>query len=284
LISLGDPCGNPEAFDELILAFRDYADRHALTPCFYEASETQLHRYHDAGMSLFKLGETAVVNIDGFTLAGKRGESLRHSANRARRDGARFQVLDQPLGEDVWAQLRTISDVWLDDRGAAEKGFSLGRYDETYLRRSPIAVIRIAERIVAFANLLPDYGSHAQMSIDLMRHRPDAPKGTMDLMFVELIQYAREQAYQYFNLGMAPLGGVGETRYARAGERAARLAFEYGNRFYNYKGLRSFKEKFHPQWRSAYLAYPVMAPLPLLLMDSAALIAGGYRRIFFKPN
>jgi len=81
---------------------------------------------------------------------------------------------------------------------------------------------------------------------------------------------------------MAPLVGVGETRYARAGERVARLAYEYGNRFYNYKGLRSFKEKFNPEWRSAYLAYPVLTPLPMLLIDSAALIAGGYRRIFFK--
>ena len=81
---------------------------------------------------------------------------------------------------------------------------------------------------------------------------------------------------------MAPLGGVGENRYARTGEKVARLAYEYGNRFYNYKGLRSFKEKFHPEWRSVYLAYPVLTPLPMLLMDSAALIAGGYRRIFFK--
>jgi phosphatidylglycerol lysyltransferase len=117
-----------------------------------------------------------------------------------------------------------------------------------------------------------------------MRYRPDAPPGTMDYLFVELIQYAQAQGYQYFNLGMAPLGGVGETRYARASEKVARLAFEYGKRFYNYKGLRSFKEKFHPQWRSAYLAYPVLTPLPTLLMDSAALIAGGYRRIFFRSD
>jgi len=284
LISLGDPCGNPEAFDAMILAFREYADRHDLTPCFYEASETHLHFYHDAGMALFKLGETALVDVATFTTAGKRGESLRHSANRAQRDGTTFEMLSQPVDEQIWPQLRAVSDAWLADRGAAEKGFSLGSYNETYLRRGPIAVIRVEERIVAFATLLPDYGSHSQISIDLMRHRSDAPKGTMDFLFVELIRHAREQGYRYFNLGMAPLGGVGETRYARTGEKVARLAFEYGNRFYNYKGLRSFKEKFHPQWRSAYLAYPVLTPLPLLLMDSAALIAGGYRRIFLKSD
>jgi phosphatidylglycerol lysyltransferase len=82
---------------------------------------------------------------------------------------------------------------------------------------------------------------------------------------------------------MAPLAGVGETRYARPRERVARLAFEHGSRFYNYKGLRSFKEKFQPEWRGSYLAYPPFSPLPALLLDIAALVAGGYRRIFFGP-
>jgi phosphatidylglycerol lysyltransferase len=117
-----------------------------------------------------------------------------------------------------------------------------------------------------------------------MRYGPAAPSGTMDFLFIELLLYARTRGYRYFNLGMAPLGGVGETRYARAGERVAGLAFQYGNRFYNYKGLRSFKEKFHPEWRSSYFAYPVLTALPPLLIDSAALIAGGYRRIVFKPD
>jgi len=284
LISLGDPCGDPDAFDAAILAFRDYADLHDLTPCFYEVSETHMHYYHDAGFALFKLGETAMVAVADFTIAGKRGESLRHSINRARRDGAEFGLLEQPLDTGLWPQLHAISDSWLAARHTAEKGFSLGNYNEPYLRHSPVAVIRIQEKIVAFANLMPGYGSHSVLGIDLMRHLPEAPPGTMDLLFVELIQYAKAQGYRYFNLGMAPLGGVGETRYARTGEKLARLAYEYGNRLYNYKGLRSFKDKYHPEWRSAYLAYPVLTPLPVLLLDTMALIAGSYRRIFFKPD
>ena len=284
LISLGDPCGDPDAFDAAILAFRDYADLHDLTPCFYEVSETHMHHYHDAGFALFKLGETAMISLADFTMAGKRGESLRHSINRARRDGTEFELLEQPLDASLWSQLQAISDSWLAERHAAEKGFSLGNYNEAYLRRSAIAVIRVQQQIVAFANLMPDYGSHSVLSIDLMRHLPDAPPGTMDLLFVELIQYAKAQGYRYFNLGMAPLGGVGETRYARTGEKLARLAYEYGTRLYNYKGLRSFKEKYHPDWRSTYLAYPLLTPLPMLLLDNMALIAGGYRRIFFKPD
>jgi len=282
LIALGDPCGDPLSFNAAILAFREFADQHDLTPCFYEIGQTNVHRYHDTGFALFKLGETAIVDLTTFTTSGKAGESLRYSVNRARRAGAQFELLEQPMAAELWPQLRAVSDAWLAALDAAEKGFSLGRYDEAYLRLSPIAVIRVDSRIVAFSNLMPGYGTQLELSIDLMRHVPDAPPATMDFLFVQLIQYAQQQGYRYFNLGMAPLGGVGESRYARRGEKVARLAFDFGNRFYNYKGLRSYKEKFHPQWRSTYLAYPILTPLPSLLMDIAALIAGGYRRIFFS--
>jgi phosphatidylglycerol lysyltransferase len=284
LVALGDPCGDPAAFDAAIIAFRDYADRHDLTACFYEVGEAWISRYHDAGFALFKLGETALVRLEDFTTAGKRGEALRHSINRARRGGVGIEIIEQPLPAGLWAPLRAVSDAWLAVHHTAEKSFSLGNYDEAYLRRAPVAVATTGERVVAFASLMPDYASHEELSIDLMRHHPDAPPGTMDYLFVELMEYARRQRYRYFNLGISPLGGVGKTRYARPSEKLARLAFEFGNRFYNYKGLRSFKEKFHPEWRSAYLAYPVLTPLPMLLVDTAALIAGGYRRIFLKPG
>ena len=83
---------------------------------------------------------------------------------------------------------------------------------------------------MAFANLMPGYGSREEVGVDLMRQRPDAPPGIMDFLFAELFAWAQGQGYRHFNLGTAPLGGVGESRYARAGERVARLAYEYGNR------------------------------------------------------
>lgn len=282
LIALGDPLGATDSFDKAIIAFRDFADLHDLTPCFYEVSEQHIHRYHDAGFALFKLGETASVKLEDFTLSGKRGEAIRHGVNRARRGGARFEMLQQPLEPPQIERLRSVSDAWLAERNVAEKGFSLGNFNESYLARSPIGAIFVDDTLAAFASLMPDYGRHSELGVDLMRHIPQAPPGTMDMLFAELMSHAQAQGYRYFNLGMAPLVGVGETRYARTGEKVARLAYEYGNRFYNYKGVRSFKEKFHPEWRSVYLAYPVFTPLPMLLIDSAALIAGGYRQIFFK--
>ena len=282
LVSLGDPLGEPDSVEACVLEFRAFADRYDMVPVFHEVGGRYLHCYHDHGFSLFKLGETARVKVGSFGLAGRKRESIRHSYGRARREGAIFEMMNPPLDEAAWSELERLSNAWLADKSAAEKGFSLGRFDRSYLSRAPIAVVRVNGRAVAFASLAPTYQGLEELTVDLMRQVDDAPAGTMDFMFVSLIEYARAQGYRYFSLGMAPLSGVGSTPYARAGEKVVRLAYEYGNRFYNYKGLRSFKEKYHPQWQSGYLVYPVLYPVAPLLIDIAALIAGGYRRIFFK--
>jgi len=279
LVALGDPVGDPAATDTAVPAFRDFADRYGMLAVFYEVAEPEVHRYHDAGFALFKLGEVAQVDAGTFTLEGKRGHGVRQGVNRARREGAAVEIVAPPFAPELLGELKAVSDAWLAGRGGAEKGFSLGRFDPDYLHLASVAVVRAGGRAVAFASLMPGYGGREALSVDLMRQVPDAPAGVMDLLFAELIARAGADGYRWFNLGVAPLAGVGGTRHARPPERLARLAFEHGTRLYNYKGLRSFKEKFHPEWRGTYLAYPPFTPLPTLLLDIAALVAGGYRRI-----
>ena len=283
LVALGDPMGAEQDFGRALLEFRDLADRYDLDPVCYEVANEHLHLYHDCGFALFKAGEMGQVPVAEFNLAGRRNQSLRTAVNRAVREGLSLELLQPPLDEATWATLKAISDAWLRERGAGEKRFSLGAFDRSYLSRSPLFVVRQAQRIVAFASLTPSYLGRRELGLDLMRHLPDAPYGTMDFLFTRIIEWARDEGYTWFNLGMAPLSGVGSTRYARPDERLARLAYDYGNRLYNYKGLRGFKEKFHPVWQSRYIAYPLYRPLPTLLVDLAALVAGGYRQILLKP-
>ena len=53
-------------------------------------------------------------------------------------------------------------------KGASEKGFSLGFFDEAYLALSA-AVLEVAGRIEAFANIWPG-PNKVELSVDLMRH------------------------------------------------------------------------------------------------------------------
>jgi phosphatidylglycerol lysyltransferase len=178
-------------------------------------------------------------------------------------------------------QLQAVSDDWLAQHAAAEKGFSLGFFAPDYVARFPLAVVERAGRIVAFANVWPG-AQHLELSVDLMRYDRHAPKDVMDALFVHTMLWARAQGYQRFALGMAPLSGVEGSSVAPLWNRLASFLYKHGEAVYNFQGLRAFKEKFDPVWEPRYLAYPGGLRLPYVLADVSALIAGGYRKIFLK--
>lgn len=284
LIALGPPVGEPRDLQDGVREFRDFADRYDRVPVFYQVRDSQIHLLHDLGFRLLKLGERALVPLERFSLAGRRNADLRSAVNRGVREGLSVTLLEHPLAAATWEALEEVSLAWLHEKGAtAEKGFSVGRFEPRYLERSPVAAVYREGAIVAFASLLPAYGHHEELGIDLMRHGPQAPPGTMDFLFVRLMELAREQGYRHFDLGMAPLSGVGGTRWSSRDERLVRMVYELGGSAYSYRGLRRYKEKFHPEWRSAYLAYPYGVAVHPLLLDLAALIAGGYRRVLLPP-
>ena len=118
-----------------------------------------------------------------------------------------------------------------------------------------------------------------ELSIDLMRFAADAPHGTMDGLFAHRLHWGREHGYQWFNLGMAPLSGLPRSPLSPLWNRLAGFLYRHGEAFYNFEGLRAYKEKFHPVWEARYLAHPGGLALPVVLADIAALSAGGYLRL-----
>lgn len=272
-IAMGDPIGKPEHAADLMWQFLEEVDRHAGWPVFYQVSPTHLPLYLDGGLSLVKLGEEAHVDLDAFTTEGKAGKDWRAALNRARRESLEFAIIPTADVPRHLAELKHVSDAWLAGRGAGEKGFSIGFWSERYLSSFDIAVIRRAGCIVAFANIW--YGQPGgEITIDLMRHLPEIP-GIMDLLFVSLMQEGKARGYRWFNLGMAPLSGLSGHRLAPSWHKVAAFVARNGERFYGFKGLRAYKEKFGPVWEPRYLASPGGWALPQILLDVSNLISGG---------
>jgi phosphatidylglycerol lysyltransferase len=79
---------------------------------------------------------------------------------------------------------------------------------------------------------------------------------------------------------MAPLAGLMDPALARPTlaplwARAGTALYGRGERFYNFQGVRLFKEKFSPVWEPRYLASPGGIAIPRVLTNVTALIAGG---------
>ncbi|HTM24289.1 MAG TPA: bifunctional lysylphosphatidylglycerol flippase/synthetase MprF [Vicinamibacterales bacterium] len=263
----------PLFLDRVFALARDL-DRRVI---FYQVSVEWIPILHDRGYHFFKLGEEAHVPLERVTLQGHAGKMHRQILRRAERDGLSFRIM--PAGEvsERIGELAEISEGWLRAKEVVERQFSIGYFDPDYMRRFPCAIVEEAggaRRILAFANILQ--GPRAlELSVDLMRYRTDGP-GVMDHLILSLLLHAKEAGYRTFNLGMAPLASVGEHRGAHMRERLAGLAFRRGEQWYNFQGVRFYKQKFDPDWVPRYMAYEAAWEWPVALANVSALIAGSW--------
>lgn len=252
LMILGEPIGPREDWPAAIADFMAVAEAQNRSLVFYEVPADLTMQLHEYGFDFMKFGESAQVALADFTLAGSKRKGERALVHKLQRAGYTFAVLQPPFTDATLAALKRVSTQWL--AGRAEEGFSLGYYDEAYLQKAPVAVINdAAGQIVAFASLMPM--AQGVASVDLMRFGDAAPNGSMDLLFINLFQYAKDAGDRVFDLGMAPLSNVGLSPHAFVEERLAHLVYRYGYRFYGFAGLRSYKAKYTDEWIPQYIAY-----------------------------
>lgn len=272
-ITMGDPVGDVKAGRRLVWSFAEAADRAGGRAVFYGVMPDMLPHYLDLGLSILKTGELARVPLADFNLEGKNRHDFRYAVKRAERDGLTFGILPKADVPAAMAELRSVSDEWLAHKSGHEKGFSLGRFDESYIAEFDCAVLRKDGDIVAFANLWQTE-DRSEISIDLMRYRPGASKVIMDALFGHLLLYGRDQGYRWFNLGAAPLSGLVDHPLASTWNRVGTFIYRRGDEFYNFDGLRAFKQKFDPVWTPGYIALPGGLAMPQVLFDVTSLISG----------
>jgi len=273
LVVLGDPIGEEAYFLKAIEELYEKADIYGYTPVFYETSKRMLPFLHGNGYDFFKLGEEGHVDLQKFSLTGKKMKNQRALKNKFEREGYVVEISEQHHPKEILKGLRYVSDEWL--QGRMEKGFSLGFFDEAYLQTTAIAYVKNPDQhIIAFVTL-----SSAMMeendiySIDLMRSLPSAQAGVMDFLFLHSFDYLKGKNASICNLGMAPLSNLGVSRFSFLSEKIADQIFHHGHAFYHFQGLRNFKNKFCDTWEPRYLGYRKKSSLPFTSAQVTMLVS-----------
>ncbi|WP_421738555.1 phosphatidylglycerol lysyltransferase domain-containing protein [Caulobacter sp.] len=282
-IALGPPVGRRDERMELFWRFRELADAHAARAGFYGLGPEDLPDSVDLGLAIQKTGESAAVPLEAFSMAGRRREVLRRNWRKAGEGGAAFEVLPVGGALALMDEFKTISDSWLSHHAGGEKSFSMGGFDPRYVAEFPVALVRFEGQIVAFATLWTT-AHKAAFSMDLMRYSDDAPKNVMDYLFVELLQWGKDEGYQAFEFGMAPLAGLEDRPLAPIMSRVGRLLYERGEEIYNFQGVRRYKDKYDPVWQPRYIAAPHKWSIPFLLADIGLLSSGGVSGLAKRPK
>ncbi len=266
-IILGEPIGEKSELSNAIEEFQELADLHGFTLVFYEVGEAMLPYLHNHGFAFFKLGEEGIVDLIQFSLSDSEifGNLKKQYS---------FEVVKPPISKELFNELRTVSTEWL--QGRREKGFSLGCFDEDYLNKAPVAVVRDSNnQMLGFMSIMYVYDEKQTISVDLIRFRAELPSEIIDYAFLAVMEWAKEQGYQRFNMGMAPLANVGLSKFAFLSEKIAAQIFLHGHFIYQFQGLRKFKQKYTEIWEPKYLAYRKKSSLPITMAQITLLISRG---------
>jgi phosphatidylglycerol lysyltransferase len=265
-IVLENPVVNDqESLQSAVMGFEDYCKNQGLRTAYYRVPESDTVFYENLGKKILPIGEEAFINLDEFSTDGRKMKAFRNAVSKVTNLNLKFKVNEGPHKGDFLQKLRAVSDSWLVDMERKEIGFSQGIFNEHELKNQTILSVEDEEnKIIAFINLIPN-SIPSEANFDLIRKTADAPGGTVDFLYIKMLEYFKSQGFSRCTLGMVPFSGIDEPTTMK--ERVIKLAYEKIARFSSYRNLRFYKEKFEPQWEMQYLVYDT--PLDLFFIPSA---------------
>jgi len=252
---VGEPLGPPASRAAATNAFAGTVHKEGRTPVFLQVSGD--HVTSTPGIRTWKIGEEAVIPLNGFSLSGNARKTLRQSRARLLRRGYTTRILELPIPDCTLDELAEVSRAWVRDKRLPEIRFGIGHFDRDWLRAHPTAVaFSPSGRMEAFATLTgsPESGTGG---FDMLRYLPDAPSSVLEFLVTETLLAWQREGRHTASLGLAPLAGTG-----RGGRWLARAV----SPLYAAPGLRRFKHKFGPRWepRHAAAATPTATPSAVL--------------------
>jgi lysyl-tRNA synthetase class 2 len=264
-LASGDPLGDPEAWPAAISAWLAEAEQYAWTPGVIGASEEAAIIYRRAGLDALELGDEAVLDLTGFSLAGRQMRCVRQAVNRVRRCGYTLQIDRQ--GDLSAGELDGLAQAARHLRGEeVERGFSmaLGRIGDA--DDPDIVLARALDgqgRLVAVLSFVP-WGSDG-LSLDVMRRDRLSENGTVELVIVGVAQAAAELGVRRMSLNFAVFRAVFD-RGARVGAgpvlRLWHRVLLLASRWWQLESLYRANAKYTPHWQPRFVCFRRAGELP----------------------
>lgn len=260
---IGPPFGPDPAADRASLAaFRATAKGEGRLPVLYKCTARTAARARAAGFAPLRIAREAWVDPRSFRLAAASRAGLRRKLRRAEAAGITVTGPADAPARLPFAEMDALAARWSAAHGG-ERGFSMGRYTRAHVQGQRTYLAHQSGRLIAFITF---HETLAEWALDLMRHAPDLPDGTMQLLVQTAIDDARRLDVPRLSLAAAP-----EAAFHVPLHSAARLrALLHGRRG---AGLAQFKSCFAPQWQPLYLAAPHRPGLVLAALGLARAIA-----------
>ena len=180
------------------LAFIDHVQGRGLLPCLFSVTGEVCEWVRLDGWRTVEVAVEAVIDLPDLQFKGKAWQDVRSALNRASKEGVTFELgalHDMPASRI--AQVRTISEQWVGDKGLPEMGFTLGGVDEAL---DPAVRVGLAVdghgTVHGVTSWLPIYGPGATIrgwTLDVMRRLPDGFRPVMEFLIASSCVAFREE-------------------------------------------------------------------------------------------
>jgi lysylphosphatidylglycerol synthetase-like protein (DUF2156 family) len=262
----GDPIGRPSSIDRALDEFITFCADRSWRIAFLAARDSEVPRYASRGFRSFYLGDEAIVSCDTFSLDGPDMKGIRSAVRRVAKT-YRFQLLrESEAPPELVASLNEISAQW---RGKApERGFTMSlSQDIEGGGHNPEFLLCVATdqdgHPGGFLRIVPVYGADFGYTLDLMRHRPDAPNGMTEYLIAQTALALQPHGISRLSMNFAMWGRLYEADVPYSlTQRLAKRAVDVLNPFFQIKSLHDFNAKFKPVWLSRVLIYQEPTDLP----------------------
>lgn len=264
----GDPVGHADAVESAIQAFMKLCERKGWEPSVLGVRMELAPVWRRYGLSVLSIGDEVILDVNSFTLVGRKMLNVRQSVAHTRKVGVTTEICREgELSRELRAQLQDLSERWL--KGKTHHGFSM-ILDGMLTGTHPDALLVIARdgegHPVGFQRYAA-CGVGKALSLDTMRRDRNGPACLNERMIVDLTEYARERGIESISLNFAafrPLLDAGATRTPM--QQAAYQALHLLDPFIQVESLYRFNAKFRPGFLERGVALPSLAVFPAALM------------------
>lgn len=255
LTQLCGPFAAPDDKLPLLRSFRSFARERRQRVMAVQLRPDDARLYAEAGFRVNQLGSSYSIDLDDFSLRGTRFMKTRNKISRARRLGLTVDELDpddraRPATADA---LNAIDAAWLRGKGALAQqlAFLVGERDGRGSRLRRVFVARRDGEAIAYVTYSPCFGERPGWLYDLTRRRPDAPPGTIELVFHTALEQLKGEGCRWLHLGLTPFRGLADEHELASGtssvvRRIVRLIAEHGELVYPARTQEEFKLKWAP--------------------------------------
>lgn len=258
----GDPLASAEDVAPVSDSFRRKAEAEGRVVGFMPATEQFARHSGELGLRAIRIGSAPYFDLATWAPRGDRAKKARAGVNQARRAGVQVtEVVD--VDQKLVRETACLCKSWLTTRRSAIKFEWLFTVDlfQHKEQKKYFTARDVNGKLVGFLAASPIPARNGWYLEDVLRSK-NAPNGTTDLLVVEVLDSLKRSGARLATLGttlMATEGGANpDVHISPVLSTVAWSVARCFSIFYNFNGVRRFKNKFAPSWWES--EYVLMSP------------------------